>query len=608
MQMNYSNKEQPVKNSIFSMSKVTVTSKSYVILNEISLELMPGSIGAVIGRFNTDIDALWSVFDLESEVKIQGTIQFCGENYTDRSFLNSTIQAIASESSLIRNFSVLENVFLTSNEYYWQKKRKSREKLEEIFRRFSIEIDPEISADALNSSECIIIELIRTYLLKPKLCVFRDILTQLSEKYQKIALKIIRALQKEENAGIIYLTTRYEEALQLAEHLIVVTDKCVNGEFEADEIIKDPKPLLYRLSGWKSFEFSERNNLGDMIDILLKMRENIESTSELKKALELLVESITKVMESDDCSILVTDDDLRVSMCVGNERLITDDVLMSVKNQISESKLETEDIILSDIMHNPKLQHIFYVPVFLNHELAGLIIAGYKEPQSNVLDKKQVLNNFAREMGITLETSRLVGKSILLQESHHRIKNNLQIIVNLLYLQKISLGKEKEEIGKIFDQTINQVKSIAIIHDLLSKDKLGKNIVDLETIIKEIVQFYKSEDITFELQLDNNTIPYNKGATISLLINELVANSVKHAFVGQHDKRIFISCKSKAGDLHIAVRDNGVGFPEGFEKGKQGLGYNIINTTVMKMGGKILRYNCNGACTEISFSRSSIYE
>ena len=211
-------------------------------------------------------------------------------------------------------------------------------------------------------------------------------------------------------------------------------------------------------------------------------------------------------------------------------------------------------------------------------------------------------------MAITIETSRLIGKSVLLQESHHRIKNNLQIITNLLFMQETKLLEINSEVQVTFDQIINQVKSIALIHDLLSKDKVGNNEVNLRVIIQRIVQFYQNERLEFNLDVFNISIPYNKATTIALVINELIANCVKHAFTNRAKGQIAIKCSIDDERLIIIVHDNGIGFPQDQPVSKLGIGTSIVDTTVLKLGGEIVRSNEKGACVKIMFSRDSIYE
>ena len=596
---------------MFSISNLTVTEKSHVVLEKFNLSVSEGSITAVIGRFKADIDAIWGLFNESSTMLIQGSITFDGHTYFDRSFLkNSSIKLVSSGEMLLPDFSVLENVFFLDSRLYLPKHRKTKVKeLSDLFDKFSIAIAPNTCMATLNRSESLIIELLKTYVNSPKVCVLRDTLSRLSDEYQKIAIDIIRSMQKEAKTSIIYLTTRYEDALKIAEDLVVVSDRLTKGRFSVAEVADNPKPLLYCISGWTDFDLMEDNNLKNMISLLLQMHNSVETTAKFKKALEILVDSIKKVMHADSCSVLVLGEGIQTAITVGDEQIFTNEILKKVNLRDSQSAF---DILLCQASPywggKEKLHHIFSVPVTSGQELAGLIVVGYEKEQVGIRQKYRILENFAREMAITIETSRLIGKSVLLQESHHRIKNNLQIITNLLFMQKTKFLDMNSEVQVAFDQIINQVKSIALIHDLLSKDKVGNNEVNLRVIIQRIVQFYQNERLEFNLDVFNISIPYNKATTIALVINELIANCVKHAFTNRTKGQIAIKCSIDDERLIIIVHDNGIGFPQDQSVSKLGIGTSIVDTTVLKLGGEIVRSNEKGACVKIMFSRDSIYE
>ena len=126
------------------------------------------------------------------------------------------------------------------------------------------------------------------------------------------------------------------------------------------------------------------------------------------------------------------------------------------------------------------------------------------------------------------------------------------------------------------------------------------------------MRFYKNTRIEFELNLENISIPYNKASTIALVVNELITNSVKHAFSDYQElRRVSVICDSRDGDLCIIVGDNGVGFPREEALCKRGIGSEIINTTVLKMGGSVCERNLSelgNAQTEIRLPRLAVYE
>ena len=223
------------------------------------------------------------------------------------------------------------------------------------------------------------------------------------------------------------------------------------------------------------------------------------------------------------------------------------------------------------------------------------------------------MDTFVHEIAIATETSELIGKSTLLQESHHRIKNNLQMIVSLVYMQKRMVQKEQADIGETFDSIIRQISSIAKIHDLLSKDSSAGSIMNLADIIEELAKFYERPDVKILLDLENISIPYNKATTYAIVINEILTNCLKHAYDGEDKKgkKIEIFARNDGMNITIRVADNGRGFPNKFEKKqkeRKGIGSFLIDNIIKNGGGTLEQKNENGAVTIITVPTSRVYD
>lgn len=203
-----------------------------------------------------------------------------------------------------------------------------------------------------------------------------------------------------------------------------------------------------------------------------------------------------------------------------------------------------------------------------------------------------------------------MGRSALLQESHHRIKNNLQIIISLLYMQKNNLRKSKEaEWSDAIDTTIYRIKSIAAVHDMLSNEKMKSSIVNLRKIITEIVKLYKTPRISLVLELDDAFMPYNKAASAALVINELINNCVKHAFGSSGEGIVRVVCRDGDEEIRMSVIDNGKGADEQKLHRKGGLGISIVESIVSgDFKGKIEYRVDHGTTVDIVFPKHIIYD
>ena len=180
----------------------------------------------------------------------------------------------------------------------------------------------------------------------------------------------------------------------------------------------------------------------------------------------------------------------------------------------------------------------------------------------------------------------LHAKGLLLKEVHHRIKNNLQIILSIVRLQSDEI--KNKTITNKFISLENRINAIAKIYNMLIIDE-NLDDIDMKEYIDELlldIQETMPDNNSVEIQTDINiSLSLNKSIYIGIIINELVTNAYKYAF--ESDKGlIFISLHKKAQEYVLIIRDNGKGFV--YDKEKASLGLNLIQTLVsQQLNGKI---------------------
>jgi PAS domain S-box-containing protein len=182
-------------------------------------------------------------------------------------------------------------------------------------------------------------------------------------------------------------------------------------------------------------------------------------------------------------------------------------------------------------------------------------------------------------------------KETLLKEVHHRIKNNLQIIVSILNLQSFYI-KDKESL-EIFRQSQNRIRSMALIHEKLYRTETLSS-VNLENYIADITKYLSetyslgSEKINFIFDMDNIELDSNTAISFGLIVNELISNSIKYAFPESRRGNIKITARLKNSDMIFEVWDNGRGFPAEIDfKDTNSLGLQLVNTLVEQLQGKL---------------------
>ena len=202
----------------------------------------------------------------------------------------------------------------------------------------------------------------------------------------------------------------------------------------------------------------------------------------------------------------------------------------------------------------------------------------------------------------------LAIKETIIREVHHRVKNNLQTIAGLLRLQ--IRRARNPEVKEILTDVIDRISSIAMVHEYLSHDDVGT--VDMKelayNLLKAAMQGFASPETTISARLISSkvriTLPSAKATSAALLINELVQNACKHAFSGRRKGTLDLVLEaSEAGDLVLKVRDDGIGFPAGFDVDAEGhLGWNIVRNLVRDDLRGTLKLESSGSGTTVTIS------
>ncbi len=204
----------------------------------------------------------------------------------------------------------------------------------------------------------------------------------------------------------------------------------------------------------------------------------------------------------------------------------------------------------------------------------------------------------------------LKEKDVLLQEIHHRVKNNLQIITSLLSLQEAETGNN--DVLRALEDAGARIQSIALVHELLydSKD-FGE--LDFRTYLESLTihQLNRNtgEPIKYSFNFKQFPLSLTDAVPCGLIVNEAITNSLKHGFPlpDHHGPRIeFSGGLVQDGLARIEIRDNGVGIDDGFEykEGKH-LGLTIMHVLADQIKGKLRIYREYGTVVELVFKPGS---
>ncbi len=195
----------------------------------------------------------------------------------------------------------------------------------------------------------------------------------------------------------------------------------------------------------------------------------------------------------------------------------------------------------------------------------------------------------------------IARKDLRFKEIHHRIKNNLQLILSLL---NIEAGNKKGiSIEEFLLKCQSQIQSIVEVHQNLYEADLYNNVC-LQNYIEDLVQSLSriyNQEVEFEIATHNAILDIETTIPLGLIITELVSNSFKHAFVGKEVARIKIEIKKNEDKKYLMImEDNGIGFPEE-PSSKVTIGLELVSMLVLQINGKLNRKNQQGAIYNISF-------
>ena len=195
-------------------------------------------------------------------------------------------------------------------------------------------------------------------------------------------------------------------------------------------------------------------------------------------------------------------------------------------------------------------------------------------------------------------------KEVLLQEINHRVKNNLQVISSLLALESRHLNNEQA--NESFTRSRARIKSMALIHEKLYQSKdLSK--IDFRHYIRDLAdslfRTYEVDPgtITLKMEVEDVSVPLDAAIPCGLIINELVSNSLKHAFSDGERGEISIGLSAEPDDGYVlTVSDTGRGFSEGpdYSNGKDGFGRLLVSSLVDQLG----------ATAEVSWENGTRFE
>ncbi|MDQ3044477.1 MAG: GAF domain-containing protein, partial [Chloroflexota bacterium] len=324
----------------------------------------------------------------------------------------------------------------------------------------------------------------------------------------------------------------------------------------------------------------------------------VASTLDLASVLRLITEQAVELIHAEAAAVFRLPTHLNAPTAAlvpivehqkGRSRELTDP---ASRDRVVAEVLRSGTACADDITFVDGPRRLFCLPLNSARENLGALCFRFRIGTELNEDELGLLQAFSDSAALAIENAQLYQdardaletQSALLQEMHHRVRNNLQTVAALLSLQLRSAG-DAPWAGEI-RQAVNRIQSIASVHDLLSDERrLGGTTVDV--IARHVAEDAHSTlippglTVEFAIEPTDLVVPSKQATSLALLINELVSNAISHGFRERSHGNIWMRAWRSKSNACIEVKNDGQPVPEDFVPAEgRGLGMRIIQRLV----------------------------
>ncbi len=296
-------------------------------------------------------------------------------------------------------------------------------------------------------------------------------------------------------------------------------------------------------------------------------------------------------------------------------KTLEDNEILLIPN-VNDSEITIE--LVDSYFRKLNIISIMDVPLRIEGELIGVICYEKIGGAERIFSEKDKL--FALSVGFVFASNlearhrravqhlldeELKEKTILIKEINHRVKNNIAVISSLL---KMQAEKSKDDYHKLlFEDCIHKIDAIASIHrityDAKNFDKVNIQVF-VEDLIQDLLDFHgnDTQSILIAQDIESTIITLDKATPLALIINEIITNSYKHAFVGKDEGMILVKVSCLENIVTLEISDNGIGFDES-EVSSDSLGIGIVQGLVKQIQGQMKYENTDGTKFILTFPK-----
>lgn len=334
------------------------------------------------------------------------------------------------------------------------------------------------------------------------------------------------------------------------------------------------------------------------LSTLSEVSQSITSGMYLDEILNLLVATTAESMKFKIVTVMLLDED-KQELVIQATQSSSREYIRKPNLKLGESLAgkamsEGRPIAVMDVRNTPEYRYpdiarkeglcsLLCVPLRLRDKIIGVLNCYTDEPHVFTNEEIAVLTAIGSHAAIAIENSKLVVKSAIVQEMHHRVKNNLQTIASLLRLQMHYAKAETTD--QALQESINRILSIAAVHEVLSREELER--VSIKKVAENILTGTRQslvlpgKHVHTSLSGPDILLPPAKATSVALILNELIQNAVEHGFkdIDEGEVKLVISHDDR--EVKLEVINDGTPLPNDFDvRSHRNLGLQIVESLV----------------------------
>lgn len=356
------------------------------------------------------------------------------------------------------------------------------------------------------------------------------------------------------------------------------------------------------------------------LSAISEVSKTITSNLYLEEILQLIVAMTARTFKFKICSIMLLDEDrqrLVIKATQSKSRDYVNKPHLKVGESIAGRAVQEGKVLaimdvkrapeyrFPDIAEKEGLCSMVCIPLISRERSIGVLNCYTERPRVFSHEEIESLRIVANQAAIAIENAKLMVRSAIIQEMHHRVKNSLQTVASLLRLQMHRPGEST--MAELLRESINRITSISAVHDLLSKEELDE--VNLRQVAETILMLTgrslirPGQRVELRVRGEDISLPSSKASSVALVLNELVQNAEEHGLRGLDAGLIEVRIQRQDDLITMEVVNDGNPLPPDFDvKTSNSLGLQIVATLAQNdLGGRFRLYCDELTHAEVSF-------